>query len=557
MVERFFKVIHKEIDGLHEAAYLLGAFALFSKVLALLRDRLLAHNFGASEALDIYYAAFRIPDFIYISIGSLVASAVLIPFIVPKLGRDGEARDFFNGIFTLFSFATLAVSILVFIFMPGLADITTPGLSDAARSELVLLSRIMLLSPFFLGLSGLFASVTQSLRRFFVYALGPVFYNIGIIIGVLFLYPYLGLPGLAYGVVLGSLLHAVVQLPVLFREGFSPRFSLAINLTEVKNVLLLSLPRTATLSASHLVILIFVGVASFMEEGSISIFNFAFNLQSVPLSIIGISYSVAAFPTLSRLFLNGDKSAFADQVLSSLRHIIFWSFPVVALFIVLRAQIVRVILGTGEFGWPETKLTAAALALFSVSVVAQSIILLLVRGYYAAGKTVIPLVVNITSSFFIVVCAGIALNVYNTSEIFQYFMESLFRISFVSGTAVIMLPLAFSAGMLLNAYVLWWLFRREFSISRAALGATFRQSLYAAVVIGFVSYEALDIFDNVFDINTFLGIFMQGLLSGALGIAAGVLLLRLLGSEEMKEASASLHHKFWRTKPIAPDQGEL
>ena len=136
-------------------------------------------------------------------------------------------------------------------------------------------------------------------------------------------------------------------------------------------------------------------------------------------------------------------------------------------------------------------------------------------------------------------------------------MESLFRISFVSGTAVIMLPLAFSAGMLLNAYVLWWLFRREFSISRAALGTTFRQSLYAAVVIGFVSYEALDIFDNVFDINTFLGIFMQGLLSGALGIAAGVLLLRLLGSEEMKEASASLHHKFWRTKPIAPDQGEL
>ena len=170
---------------------------------------------------------------------------------------------------------------------------------------------------------------------------------------------------------------------------------MSIKWHEVKSVMALSVPRTLTLSANHLVLLVFGSFASLAGEGSISIFNLSFNLQSVPLSIVGVSYSVAAFPILVRMFSNGERDAFIEQTLSSLRHIIFWSLPVMVLFIVLRAQIVRTVLGTGEFGWPETRLTAAALALFSLSILAQSVILLVVRGYYAAGRTKVPLVVNL------------------------------------------------------------------------------------------------------------------------------------------------------------------
>lgn len=561
MIQRILDTLQKEISGLHEAAYLLGLFALVAKILALFRDRLLAHNFGASEALDIYYAAFRIPDFIYISLASLAASAVLIPFVVDRLSKEGEGgaspRLFFNNIFTFFFLSIAAVSVVMFVAMPLLSKIIAPGFSSEAQKELVLLSRIMLLSPFLLGLSGLFASITQALRRFFVYALSPILYNVGIIAGIVFLYPFFGLSGLAYGVVLGALLHVLVQIPTLVREKFVPRFVMRIHFQEIKEIMFISLPRTITLSAQQIVLLVFISFASFIGEGAVSIFNFSFNLQSVPLSIIGVSYSVAAFPTLARMFSHGDSRAFVSQVISSLRHIIFWSFPVLVLFIVLRAQIVRTILGTGEFGWPETRLTAAALALFSVSIIAQSVVLLLVRGYYAAGETRTPLIVNTLSSVFIVAIALVCMYAFTAWDFLRFFLESLLRISYVEGTAIIVLPLAFSVGTLGNALILWSLFKKRFSITDHPLGETMRHSFYGAIAGGFVAYEFLEVFDNVFDINTFWGIFSQGLFSGILGISATWFFLKALKNKELAEVSGALHRKFWKIKPIAPDQGGL
>src|SRR3989344_2893979 len=189
MVQRLLKLFSQEIGGLHEAAFLLAVFALGSKALALFRDRLLAHNFGAGAELDVYYAAFRIPDFLYVSLASLVASAVLIPFIVERLPDHERAQVFFHRMFTLFFFGMAFLSVAAFLFMPALAKVIAPGFSAGEQDMLIALSRIMMGSPFLLGLSGLFASVTQSLRRFFVYALAPILYNIGIIAGVVFFYP--------------------------------------------------------------------------------------------------------------------------------------------------------------------------------------------------------------------------------------------------------------------------------------------------------------------------------------------------------------------------------
>ena len=237
--------------------------------------------------------------------------------------------------------------------------------------QLVTAMRIMLFSPFFLGLSNFFSGVTQMNRRFLIYSLSPSLYNIGIIIGALFFYRYLGLAGLVWGVALGACLHMAIQIPFIIRTHTSPRFFRKVHWASVKRVVLLSLPRTLTLSANQLASFFLIALASFMAGGSIAIFNFANSIESVPLTLIGVSYSSAAFPTLSRLFSTGKLQEFLHEVAISARHIIFWSLPVTALFIVLRAQIVRVVLGAGAFDWNATRLTAAALALFIISIVAQ------------------------------------------------------------------------------------------------------------------------------------------------------------------------------------------
>ena len=555
MVKSILSVLQKEVRGLHEAAYVLAVFAIASQVLALLRDRIFTSQFGAGEVLDVYYAAFRIPDFIFVSVASLVSLSVLIPFLTEKLNSSkSEAREFINSIFSIFALVIISVSAVAFVFAPDILSRLFPGLVDAGKfSDLILITRIILLQPILLGFSSLLASVVHVYQRFILYAISPLLYNIGIIFGVLVLYPSYGSAGLGIGVVIGALLHLLIQIPFILKQGFLPKLSLGNRLKTIKKVMLLSLPRTLALSANQIALIMLFSFASLITAGSISVFNLSFNLQSVPLAIIGASYSVAAFPTLVRLYTNGDREAFFSHVTIAARHIIFWSIPAIVLFIVLRAQIVRVILGSGEFTWTDTRLTAASLAFFAISLLAQSLVLLFVRGYYAAGKTLKPLIINVFSSILVIVFAYILLRVFNSYDTFRYFIESLLRVEGIEGTGVLMLPLSYSLALIINASLFWILFQRDFSKFSATLSNTFFESLSAAVVMGFVVHQFLNIFDDIFDLNTFFGIFSQGFLSGIIGIAAGLIMLHLLGNIEIKEVWRSLHKKFWKTRVISSE----
>ena len=550
----------KEFNSLHEAAFLLGSFALLSQVIAVVRDRLFA-SMGAGLELDVYYASFRIPDMIFVAIASFVALTVILPFFIEKLNTNKEqARDFINSIFTLFFFVIIIISIVVFFAVPYLVEMFFAGFTIGARDEVILLTRILLLSPILLGISNLFASITQTFRNFFVYALSPVLYNLGIILGLLFLYPNMGIIGLGFGVVLGAGLHMLIQVPVIIAYGFFPRFSFKMKMSasEIKKILILALPRTIGLSAQQIVLFVLISTAAGMAVGSIAVFQLSLNLQSVPLSIIGVSYSVAAFPTLARLYSKNKTTQFIEQVLTATRHIIFWSIPIAALFLVLRAQIVRVIFGTGKFDWDDTQLTAASFAIFSLSVVAQSLILLFVRSFYAAGKTMIPVVVNILCSGFIIVFVFVMHNFFFTNTFFRDFIEVLLRVENVPGSNILSLSIAYSVGMFINVFILWWLFKRVFHIGPCAqIQKTLRHSLYSSVIMGFVAYHLLDIFDNIFNIETFWGIFFQGLFAGLGGIVMGVLLLVVIRNDEIKEILKAIRGKFWKTKTIIPDKDDL
>lgn len=554
MVGRLLRVFNREWSGLHEAAFLLAGTAFLSQTIGLLRDRLLAAHFGAGESLDVYYAAFRVPDFLYASIASFVAVTVLIPFLLDKMEKEGngdDARRFVNTVFTVFAGAMALTVTIVYLATPLLAHMIVPGFSTEAREEFIMLSRILLLSPFLLGISNLFGAVTQSLRRFFVFAAGPVLYNVGIVIGIIFLMPRYGLLGVVWGVILGALLHVVIQLPVLFSHRIVPHLTFSVDWNDIGRVVKLSIPRTLALSAANFSMIILVSLASTIASGSIAVFTLAMGLQSIPLAIIGMSYSVAAFPTLAKFWTRGNHNEFLEHIVIAMRHIIFWSFPAIILFIVLRAQIVRTILGSGAFDWTATRLTAAALALFAISIVAQNLVLLLTRAFYAMGRTKLPLIANMIGAILIVLSSYLFLALFRDHQLFRHFAESLLRVADIPGTLILMLPLGYSFGMIVNMFLLLFFLRREFATVLFHAKKAFIHSFATSIVIGFVAYHGLQLLASIFDLDTFMGVFFQGFLAGILGIVAGIFLLHLMDNKELIEIRVSLRKKFWKVLPIA------
>ena len=411
----------------------------------------------------------------------------------------------------------------------------------------------MLLSPILLGISGLYSSIMQTHNRFFVYAVSPLLYNAGIILGIVLLVPALGLVGLAWGVALGALLHFLIQVQFVAKTKLIPRFVFNPDWQIIKKVALLSVPRTLSLSFHHIAVLILLASASLMAVGSISIFSLSFNLQSVPLSIIGVSYSLAAFPTLSRLYSSGEVQKFLGQIVLSARHIIFWSIPFTVIFIVLRAHIVRVVLGAGQFDWTDTRLAAAAVALFSFSLVFNGLVLLFTRGFYAMGKTKIPFITGLVSAAVIILSSWLLGLAFSNIPTFQYFIEVLFKVSDISGTEILMLPLGFSIGVIINGLILWSVFKKQFGRLPGSIGDTLFQSLSASIIMGFIIFVSLRLLDNFITLDTFWGVLTQGLLSGIIGIIAGIVMLRVLNNREISEIWKTLHQKFWKSKVIGPD----
>lgn len=555
MVRKIFGFLYKETQTLNQAALLLGLFAFLSQVLAFLRDRLLAHIFGASVELDIYYAAFRIPDLIFVTVASVVSLSVLIPFIVEKESLGHKAlRDFVNNIFSFFSILIIIVSGLAFFLMPTLSGILFKGFSDAALVEAITISKILLLSPVILGFSNLFGSLTQAYNRFTIYALSPILYNAGIIVGIILLAERLGIMGVALGVVLGASLHALVQVPFVFASGLFPKPSFrSLDFAAIGKVVTISLPRTLTLSMTNIATIFLVSMASLMAAGSVSVLSFSLNLQSVPLSIIGVSYSLAAFPTLSRRFRDNNVEAFKQQMATTARLIIFWSLPLTSLFIVLRAQIVRVVLGSGLFDWEDTRLTAAALALFALSSMFQSLLLLLMRGFYSAGLTRKPFFINLVSTAILVAGTWGLVKVFYLSAEFRYFIGALLKVEDLPGTAVLMLPLGFSIATVINGLIHWIVFEREFRGFSHGIIRTLFDCLGASVIMGAIAYLGLNIFAPLFDTATLPGIFLQGATAGLLSVTAGIVVLVLLKNKELFEIWNAFHQKFWKTKVIATD----
>lgn len=558
MVGRILERLTAPVRGLHQAAYVLATLALASQALALVRDRLLASTFGAGGTLDIYYAAFRIPDFLFATAASLLSLYALMP-VLSRLEAEHPGRmiAFLRRMLLGFFVVMALLSAALFLLAPKLMVLVAPGLTGAAGEELLLLTRILLLQPILLGASNVLANLTQMRHRFLLYAVSPVLYNLGIIIGIVVLAPLWGVAGLAWGVVLGALLHVLIQVPYFARERTKERIPLADTARILREVLVLSVPRTLALASTQISLIALTALASLFAVGSISIFMFAYSLQAVPIAIIGVSYSVAAFPTLARLYARGEALELATHVENALRHILFWSIPAMALVVVLRAQLVRVILGAGAFDWVATRLTAAALALFILSLVAQNIVMLISRTYYAAGNSKKPLLYGFLDIGVSVGSAALLASFFHANTDFRLFVEALLRVDSTPGTTVLMLALGYTLGSIAKAVVAYCLFVRDFKIPQARIGRLAFQSVGASMIGATAAYGALAFVGHITPLDTFWSVFLDGLIAGVVGIVVTALVLRALGNQEIAEVYRALRSRFMRTAPVALETTDI
>lgn len=559
MVKRILHLFYGELGGIHKAALVLAVSSALSAGFGVLRDRMLAGHFGAGRSLDIYYAAFKIPDFFYIVLLSIVSVNVLMPVFLEKAANSKEeAKKFLDEITSFFLLAIFILAVAAYFSIPYLSGIVAPGFSAESKKELILLSRILLLSPILLGFSNLLSSVVQSYNMFIVYALSPIVYNVGIIFGIIFLYSIFGMSGIVWGVVGGAAAHAAIQIPALLKMGVFPFPVWRINFARAWQVAKLSLPRTLGLGLNQIILVFITAAGSFLSAGSIAVFNLSFNLQSVPLSVIGLSYSVAVFPTLAKLFVNNKKGEFLNQTTVAVRQIIFWSIPAAMLIIVLRAQIVRVILGASDrFDWQDTRLTAAAMAIFTFSVVAQSLIVLFARAFYAAGKTWRPTIINLVSALTIIIAAPLIIKMFGRYDFILSFFEVVFRVSDVPGTKMLALPLAFSLGMIINAVWLFLAFQKEFGAIWSAVRTTLFDSLKSSLIMAAVCYFILNILDGFLNTKKFWGIASQGLIAGIVGLTVLFFVLIWLKNGELDELIKAARHKFWKARVVVPELENL
>lgn len=540
------RIFNSDLHNIHHAAFWLACFSILSAVLGMIRDRLLAGTYGATRDLDIYYAAFRVPDFLYTLMLLLTASTAFIPIFLKNFEEDeSRARELFGSLVLFFLAVIVMFGILAYIFMPFFINLFLPGFGERGLGLATTLSRIMLLSPLFLGLSNIFSGITQSFRRFFVYGLSPVFYNLGIIFGILVFEKFWGLPGLAAGVSLGAFLHMAIQLPSILNSGVLPKIR-KIWSADVRRVIFLSLPRTLGLEVTQISWTFFTAVASTLSPGSIAVFNLASNLEYIPITVIGLSYSVAAFPSLAIYSLKNARDRFEAHFSAAFRHILFWALPTSILLLVLRAQIVRVILGSGVFSWADTRLTAAALFLFSLAVVFQSMMLLLVRALYAEGESWRPVVINIISSVLSIGAVFWFAGLLAPEGNIHNFFAAALRISDIADIRVIAIPLGILVGSAINFLFLYFAFRVVFGWFPHKTSQKSIAEIFAGSLIGGASaYFGLKIFSAIFDLHAFSGVFLQGALSGILGLMAFAAALWIVENRELKEVFESVKSIFY------------
>jgi putative peptidoglycan lipid II flippase len=502
------------------AAFIIMVTYAASSLVGLLKTRMLISVFFGSKAslLDVYYAAFVIPDTLFqlLVIGSL--SAAFIPVFTRLLAKKEDEAWYVAGTsLNLVLVIFIVISLFIFIFAENLSHLIAPGFDAAQIYVMSSLLRVMLTAQIFFCISGFLTGIIQSHQRFLIPALAPVAYNLGIIAGIVFLSPKFGIYGPAIGVVIGAVLHMAIQIPIAVKLGFKLIPSLDFHHPEVREIIRLMSPRALALGIDQIEQFIAVILSSILASGSLTIFNVAKLLYALPTSLFGVAIGQAALPALSRQSGDTDKRRYRQTLIDSLSQIAFLALPISTLFIVLRIPIVRLVFGAKSFPWSATIITGKTLAILAISCTFSAMMQLIIRGYYAIHDTKTPLIVGIFAALFDVTLGIVLVKLFNFG--------------------VLGLATAISITTIVETSVLFWLLYPKLHADKSFLvhtASSFTKMIIASFITGFSLWVPMRILDQfVFDTTRTLPLIGLSVITSLIGFSVYLLLSYLFRVEEL------------------------
>jgi putative peptidoglycan lipid II flippase len=457
---------------------IVSAAYLGSRVTGWIRIAAISSTFGASRDLDAFYAAFRIPDLIFQLVAAGALGSALIPLLSALIttGQENRAWRIASTVTNAMLVGLAILGLLAFVFAPTVVAMAAPGFDDSQVRQAADLARIMLLSPIFLALGSVATSVLNAEKRFLAASLAPVFYNLAIIGGAIFLAPAIGVVGLAIAVVAGSVLHFLVQVPSLRRIGMHYRPGLDWRDREAAETFALLVPRALGLGTSQLALVVATGLASSLAVGSITDFTVAFTVLQIPIGILSVPIGIVILPELSRHLARDAMPEFVGLLSRSLGVLAYLILPITTIGMVLRRPTIELLFEYGKFDASAVSSAADTLLFLMAGLFAESMIALLARAFYAGRDTRTPVVAAV-AAVVLTICTSLAL---------------------VGPFGLPGIAIAFASGASLEATVLFIAAQARYSslIARPLL-ASFVKALVAAIagsavaMVAFVTAEGL------------------------------------------------------------------
>lgn len=448
-----------------------------AKVISLVQTFIIAQTFGLTSDYDAYVAANRLPEVIFNLIAGGAIAFAFIPVFTGLLAQGERttawktASHVVNTIFAV----TFVVSAIAFLFAPWLVtSIIAPGFDNpVTQTQTIEMMRILLVSTLIFSVSGMVMGILQSHNRFLLPALAPILFDVGILIGVIFLLPIMGVHGLAVGAVLGAAMHLAIQIPGLFRVQARWFPELGWNDPNLRRIIRLMIPRVADLGLISLSTIFTQNLLSRLGEGATSAFDWGWRLMQIPETLIGTAMGVVIFPTLSALSSLGDENGKRGAMSGALRFIYIATIPS-AIFLIVGGRTLISILEGNMFDTAATNLVYSTLQFFAIGIIVHSMLEVVARSFYADKDTLTPLLVAVGGAVVNIVFAVLLTGALTGDA----------RQENVGGLA-----LANTLGIAFEVTALMWILRKrwhglnENEMARTALKATAASLVMGAAVV--------------------------------------------------------------------------
>lgn len=530
----------KQQTNILSAAFVLMATAIFSQFLGLVRMRILAANFGASDTLGVYLVSSRIPDFLFQLLIAGALTTAFIPVFTNFIhhGKTEAANKMASTILNLGFLIFCIISITLFIFAPFFLKIINPG-SGYSTDQMILMAnlmRVIIFGQLIFLIATFFASILQSHNHFLVAGVSAALYNLGIIVGILLLSDRIGIYAPAVGVIIGACFFAIFQFPFVKKVGFKYKPNFSIKTEGVKEVGKLMVPRTLSILILQFGTLITVSLVSFLPSAGRSyvIYDYAITLAFAPIVLFGQSIAQAALPVLSRE--KDNLMNFRATFSASYIQMLYLIMPVSVLFLVLRIPIVRLVFGAAQFDWSATVLTGRTLAFFSLSIFASALIYLVSRAFYALHDTKTPLLIGIISTFIMIILSlSFVLfwnqNLQNIAQVYT----GRFRLVPVG---VESLAFSYTVAAITNLMLLLFFLNKKIKLLKLDFIIPQLKIFLCVIFMGFALYIPIKLLDQlVFDTTRTVNLILLTGISSLIGFGIYFFLTWLF---DVKEASTFL-----------------